>query len=285
MGRGAAQFERGIFEAALQDLNQAIEGNPQSAEAHYHRAATYFRLNDVEHAKADVEKALELAPDYAEAIRLRGEMAEAAGQADDAIADYSKALELDPFIDGVQAKLKRLTGVDDIGHATLQPAVKGWGIISPVSGRYVATNPRFPHIRVLLEMHGAGAPEILDWTELSDAMRGFGLLRYSAGQLPGGGSGHYEHIAIIDLRKNIVLSIEPYQSGDIVSKWEWSQTGVQVTDAEGLTTSYELRPPRRVRRESADSWFDDDIWSDRRSRRRGSRRRRGGGGVFDWLFR
>ncbi len=286
-GRGAAQYERQIYDAALQDLNQAIAGNPQSAEAFYLRAATNFRLNDDEHAKADLAKAMELAPNYAEAYKLRAEMAETGGRVEDAVADYRKALELDPFLKDAPEALKRLTGVDDVGNAPVHPAVKGWEIISPVNGRYVATNQHFPHIRVLLEMHGSGEPEIIDWSELSDAMQGFGLLRYAAGQLPGADSGRFEYIAIIDLRKNIVLSIEPYQTGSATSKWEWSKTGVQVTDAEGLTTTYELRPPRREEPESRD-WFDDNIWDDRRGGWGGGRRSRGyrsrGGGVFDWIF-
>lgn len=281
-GRGAAQVERDNHKEALADLDQAIALDAKLPEAYYRRAQVYVKLADPDHAAADLAKALELVPNYADAFKLRGEMAEAKGETEPAMADYRKALEHDPFIAGVADKLKKLSGAEEAIYKPLGEPTKGWNVISPSQGRFVATNPLYPQLKVLLEMHGDGQPRILDWTPLSDALRGFGLLRYAAGKLPEGGEGSFsEYVAILDLRRNIVISIEPHVAGELKAKWEWSPTGVVVTDAEGVISAHELREapkPKpaepKVARERP--WFDDSGGG------RGYGRQRG---LFDWLFR
>jgi tetratricopeptide (TPR) repeat protein len=280
VGRGASQIERDNPKEALADLDQAITLDPKLPEAYYRRAQVFARLADPDRAKADLTKALDLAPTYAEAFKLRAEMAEARGETDPAIADYRKAVEFDPFIPGVPEKLKKLTGLDEKIFKPLGEATKGWEIITPSNGRFVAINPLYPQLKVLLEMHGDGQPDILDWTPLADALRGFGLLRYAAGKLPEGVAGdRSEFVAILDLRKNIVVSIEPHVAGDMKAKWEWSPTGVVVTDAEGVISAHELREapkPKPELRPLRDSpWYEDNGG-------RGYGRQRG---LFDWLFR
>ena len=280
IGRGASQIERENNKEALLDLDQAITLDPKLPEAYYRRAQVLVKLADPDRAKADVAKALELVPNYAEAFKLRGEMAEAKGDTDSAFADYRKAAELDPFIAGVAEKLKKLTGAEEAIYKPLGEPSKGWSVISPSTGRFVATNPLHPQLKVLLEMHGDGQPEILDWTPLSDALRGFGLLRYAAGKLPAGvEGGSFEFVAILDLRRNIVISIEPHVAGEMKAKWEWSPTGVVVTDAEGVISAHELREPPKPKPEVKPvrerPWFDEGF-SDRGGRPRG---------LFDWLFR
>jgi tetratricopeptide (TPR) repeat protein len=308
IGRGAAQTRRQLYDAALQDLNQAITLNPKLAEAYYHRATAYLRLGVKEQASEDIAKAIELVPNYAEAFKLKAELGEARGMATDAITDYRKALELDPFIDGVPEALRRLTGKDEPARQAHKPAVKGWEIISPVKGRYVAVNARYPKTHILLEMYGPGEPEIIDWSILADTLRGFALLRYAAGDLPNKNKTpqswiatqegekkeaktRYEFIAIVDLRKNITLSIEPYVTADGTTKWNWSKEGVMVTDAEGLTSAHTLRPaPRQFeRREYSwdhESWRNGEgSWDREREARRSYRERRSSRNLFDWLFR
>jgi hypothetical protein len=80
------------------------------------------------------------------------------------------------------------------------------------------------------------------------------------------------------LRKQLVISIEPYLTGAEEAKWAWSNTGVVVTDAEGVISAHELRAPPKPKPEpravQQRPWYDDD-WD------RGRRRPRG---LFDWLF-
>jgi hypothetical protein len=104
-------------------------------------------------------------------------------------------------------------------------------------------------------------------------------LRYSAGKLldARGDNDIYEFVAILDLRKNIVVSIEPFLAGQVTAKWDWSSTGVVVTDADGVISAHELRPPPPPKpvqpTVQEQPWYQED-W-------RGGRRR----GLFDWLFR
>ena len=268
IGRGATQIERKHYDEAVTDLDQAITLDAGLAEAYCRRAEAQFRLNNTDRATADLDKALQLEPNYAEAYKLRGEMAEASGNNEAAIAAYRQALKADPFIQDVENSLKKLTGVEEKPAQPLGEAVKGWEIISPSKGRYVATNALYPQLKVLLEMHGAGRPAILDWNPLSDYLQGFGLLHYTAGKVPDAVSDKdiYEFVAIIDLRRNIVVSIEPYLAGQTIAKWEWSQTGVVVTDAEGVISAHELRPPQPKPQPVAQDrpWFDDNWNGSRR---------------------
>jgi tetratricopeptide (TPR) repeat protein len=282
--RGAANAARRQYEAALDDLNQALVLDSKLADAYYHRADVQVRLGEPDKAASDIAKALTLDPNFAEVYKLRGEIAEGKGDTQAAIDDYRKALSLDPFLKGGPEALKHLTGVDEPVAVPMREQVKGWEIISPSRGRYVAINSRYPQLKALLEMHGAGEPEILEWTVLTDALQGFGLLRYAAGQVPNapGASDRYEFIVIADLRKNHVVSIEPYLGGDANAKWEWTQATVTITDAEGLSSVHELRPPAPVvvqRPRQPSPW--DDGWG----RSRGGGWGGGGGGLFNWLFR
>lgn len=280
VGRGATQIARKRYEEALLDFDQAITLDPKLAEAYYRRGEAYYHLNDFERANADLTKAAELASNYAEVYNIRGKIAEAQENKDAAIAAYKQALEFDPFIEGAADALKRLSGEEDRPLQPIAEAVKGWEIISPLKGRYVAVNSTYPKLKVLLEMHGDGDPAILDWTPLSDYLQGFGLLRYAAGRLADATreTDRYEFVAIIDIRRQIVVSIEPYLTGGAEAKWDWSKTGVVVTDAEGVISAHELREPPKPKPEPLqvreNPWYDDG-WNRERRRPRG---------LFDWLF-
>jgi tetratricopeptide (TPR) repeat protein len=250
------------------------------------RAEAHFHTDNAEAAKADLAKALELQPASAEAYKLMGRMSEAEENPSEAIASYKKAVELDPFVEGAREALDRLGAEQTTLHTAIGEPVKGWEIINPVSNRYVATNPEYPEMKVLLEMHGDGQPRILDWTPLSEHLQGFGLLRYAAGRLPNALSDEqvHEFVAIIDLRKNHVVSIEPYLIDGTEAKWAWSQTGVVVTDAEGVISAHELRAAPKPKPEAAPRddrpWYDDEPWYEDEPRRY----RRRPKGLFDWLF-
>ncbi len=284
VGRGATQIDRKRYDDALQDLNQAILLDPKLAEAYYRRGETYYQLNDFELAETDLTKAAELMSNYAEVFVIRAKIAEAQDNKDAAIAAYRQALDYDPFIEGAAEALKDLAGEDGQLTQPIAEAVKGWEIISPFKGRYVALNSTYPKLKVLLEMHGEGAPAILDWTPLSDNLRNFGLLRYAAGRLPNSAneSDRYELVAIIDIRRQNVISIEPFLTGTTEAKWDWSKTGVVVTDAEGVISAHELRAPPKPKPEPRPrqrrEWYDDDDDDYGWERRRRPR------GLFDWLF-
>ncbi|MGF1619289.1 MAG: tetratricopeptide repeat protein [Rhodomicrobiaceae bacterium] len=286
IGRGATQIARKRYGEALADLDQAITLDTGLAEAYYRRAEAHFHLDDLVRAEADIAKALEITPNYAEVYRVKGRIAEAQQNNEAAIAAYRQALQFDPFIKDVAGVLKKLSGEgeDEQPVKPIAEAVQGWEIISPYARRFVAVNSTYPNLKILLEMHGEGQPEILEWTPLSDFLRGFGLLRYSAGRLPNTPAdavenNRYEFVAIVDVNRQNVVSIEPYLAGTEKAKWDWTKTSVVVTDVDGVISAHELREPpkpkpepRPVQRER--QWYDEDNYGGRRRNR----------GLFDWLF-
>ncbi len=280
--RGAINNESRRYDQALEDLNQAISLDAELPEAHYNRAETYFRTGKTAEALADLEKAISLDKNYAEAYKLRGDVYESQGKIDEALADFRRAVEADPFSDEAKDAIARLTGTpEDISAKKIGQPVSGWEIVSPAPGRNVAINEHFPKIKIVLEMHGSGTPEILEWTLLKEQLSGIGLLRYYAGQ--SSGNKRNEYVVIVDTTKNEVVSIEPYISGEAKARWDWTEYAVTVTDFEGIASAYELRKPKPVatRRYEDNPWgggFGD--WGSSRSRYNGPPKN-----LFDWLFR
>ena len=129
LARGIAFAEKGQFDRAIADYDEAIRLDPQYADAFNHRGFSYGKKGDYDHAIADHDEAIKLNPkdavafghratayvlndqydraiaDYDEAIRLDGNFAlpfagrgmaySAKGQYDHAIADYDEAIRLD----------------------------------------------------------------------------------------------------------------------------------------------------------------------------------------------
>src|SRR5690606_30116468 len=254
--RAAVNLERKRADAALEDLNQAIGIDAEMADAWYHRALAQKQKGDLEASKADVEKALTLDPSFAEAHLLKASLSETEGDTEAAIAGYRKALELDPFSQEARKAFEKASGekADSVVKPLAEP-VSGWEVYSPAEGRFVAVNPQYPKISVLLEMHGPGTAEILEWTPLKDWLRNIGLLRYKAGDTE---KGAYEYVAILDLGAAKVVAIEPYLWGEQKARWEWTENTVTVTDPEGLASHYELRRPKPVEQPRVAS---DDPWN------------------------
>lgn len=58
--RGFVHLQQGNIQQALTDLNQAIEINPNYTSAYYHRGLTHVQLGKKEAAIADFQKAADL---------------------------------------------------------------------------------------------------------------------------------------------------------------------------------------------------------------------------------
>ncbi len=93
--RGAALLREGSWEAAIAELDKAIELDPTLAAAYNNRGRAYSELGQHERAIAEYGKAIELNPD-AVAYYNRGSLYSDLGQWEQAIADYDKAIELKP---------------------------------------------------------------------------------------------------------------------------------------------------------------------------------------------
>ncbi|OHC06115.1 MAG: hypothetical protein A3J92_04585 [Planctomycetes bacterium RIFOXYC2_FULL_41_27] len=96
LNRSIIQKEKGSIEAALKDVNRAIELHGNDAVAFCNRGVIYEKTKDTERAISDYNKAIELNPDYAPAYYNRGSLYATIEVIDKAIMDYSKALLLDP---------------------------------------------------------------------------------------------------------------------------------------------------------------------------------------------
>jgi tetratricopeptide (TPR) repeat protein len=239
-------------------------------------------------ALSDAEQALILAPDDAFALRVRGDIYRAMGRNDDAIADYRQALEKDPFqFESRDALVKLDQDVPPEQGLPLGPPVSDWVIKEPSSGRYIASNPKYPKLRAELEMFGAGKPRILEWSQMKDSLAGIGLLRYDAGDLSESGGQDLVYAAIVDLWANKVVSIEPYSWGANAAKWDWQANSVVVTDPDGVANEIKLRKPkvRPVAREEGGAGFFDSPWGGQGPAQAPARRRGGGGGggIFGWF--
>ena len=96
LNRSIIQKEKGSIEAALKDVNHAIELHENDAVAFCNRGVIYEKMKDTDRAIKDYNKAIELNPDYAPVYYNRGSLYATIEVIDKAIMDYSKALSLDP---------------------------------------------------------------------------------------------------------------------------------------------------------------------------------------------
>src|SRR5262249_9374783 len=69
--RGNAYINKGDYNAAAQDYDEAIRLNPKNAAALYNRGNIFFRLGRYDEAIKNYDKAIELKPDYAIAFNNR----------------------------------------------------------------------------------------------------------------------------------------------------------------------------------------------------------------------
>jgi Flp pilus assembly protein TadD len=97
--RGESYRRMGQYDAALADLNRAIELDDKNALAFASRGESYQRMRQYEAALADFNRAIELDDKYAWAITSRGTTFRMMGQYEAALADVNRALELKPESD------------------------------------------------------------------------------------------------------------------------------------------------------------------------------------------
>ena len=250
--RGLANGLADAFEDAYADLNRAIELDPRSAVSFAYRAFVYKQNAQLDIGARDVETAVKLDGNAAESIWARGEIAEARGQSDTAVQDYQKALAIKPSWRLAGEGLKRL-GVTQ--SALEEREVPGlgtgkWRVLArgPV---YFATSSEYPELRIPLEMIGEGKPKLLAW-DLKDAPhKGYGVLRFDGGKVPGkSGPEETELAAIIDIENGRVLAIQPHRQGVRVAAWTWEDDRVQIASVDGVTDEFAVRsakiPPAPV---------------------------------------
>ena len=70
--RGVEKGEKGDFQGAIADYNQALRINPNYAKAYLNRGDAYHELGEYQKAIADYNQALRINPDYIKAYIDRG---------------------------------------------------------------------------------------------------------------------------------------------------------------------------------------------------------------------
>ncbi len=95
--RAYREFQRGKYESAITDYDEAIHLNPDDASAYYQRGHVNFELQQYELAIDDYSKAIDRKPDdYADFYRARGNANFNLKRYAPAIEDYSEVIRIFP---------------------------------------------------------------------------------------------------------------------------------------------------------------------------------------------
>ncbi len=95
VGAGIKAYQKGDFETAKQDFNEAVKVDPKNKDAYFNRAVFYSQQKNYGLAIADYTQYIEMAPDYAGYFG-RGTAYDANGNSEKALLDLNKAVELKP---------------------------------------------------------------------------------------------------------------------------------------------------------------------------------------------
>lgn len=241
--RGLANGVAEAYEEAYADLNRAIELDPRSAVSFAYRAYVYKQNGQLDIAQRDLQTAGKLEPKASEVAWVRGELAEARGQADVAVAEYQKVILQRPDWRFAGEGLQRLGAANTFAEEREVPGagIDAWKVM--VRGQsYFAINPELPTLRIPLEMMGAGNPKLIAWELKEPPHKGYGLLRFYGGKVPGkNGLEDMELAAIIDINQARVIAIQPNKQGTREARWTWEDDRVQIASVDGVTDEYAIR--------------------------------------------
>ena len=112
--RGAVYSDQGEVDKAIQDYNTAIDLNPEYASVYYNRGNAYADKGEVDKAIQDYNTAIDLNPENAAAYNNRGNAYAGKGEMDKAIQDYNTAIDLNP--EDVEAYTNRGNAYADKGE-------------------------------------------------------------------------------------------------------------------------------------------------------------------------
>ncbi|NPU67603.1 tetratricopeptide repeat protein [Bradyrhizobium sp. 83012] len=96
--RGSAYYDKGEYEIAIADFNDAIKNGPPSGTLFHNRGNAHRGAGDFAKAIADYDQAIKLTPKSALSWQNRGISREATGDLDGALTDINEAIRLDPAL-------------------------------------------------------------------------------------------------------------------------------------------------------------------------------------------
>jgi tetratricopeptide (TPR) repeat protein len=94
--RGNGYHEKGDYDRAILDYDQAVRLNPSHANAFSNRGVAYARKGDYDRAIQNYDEAIRLNPNHADAFSNRGVAYARKGDYDRAIQNYDEAIRLNP---------------------------------------------------------------------------------------------------------------------------------------------------------------------------------------------
>jgi len=94
--QGIQNVQKGDLDEALDDFDQAIELNPQNANAYYNRGIVKSRLKDWDGAIADFTDSIKFNPQHVGAYFYRGIAKQQNSDLQGALADYTQTIAFDP---------------------------------------------------------------------------------------------------------------------------------------------------------------------------------------------
>ena len=107
---------------------------------------------------------------------------------------------------------------------------------------YFAINPDYPQLRIALEMIGDGKPKLLGWELKEPPHKGYGVLRFAGGTVPGKtGPEETELAAVVDIDNGKLIAIQPHRQGVRVASWVWDTDRLQIASVDGVTDEFAIR--------------------------------------------
>jgi tetratricopeptide (TPR) repeat protein len=94
--RGIAKQDKGDWDGAMADYNEAIRLDPKYYAPYDNRGNVKRQKGDLNGAMVDIDQAIRLNPKNALAYNDRGNVKEAKGDLEGAVADFSQAISLNP---------------------------------------------------------------------------------------------------------------------------------------------------------------------------------------------
>ncbi len=94
--KGYDYYKENRFKKALEELNQAIETNPENPEAYFWRARTFIRMEQYDDAMADLNALVDLDPRHSRAYDNLGWLFLHRNKYDESLSNLNKSIELKP---------------------------------------------------------------------------------------------------------------------------------------------------------------------------------------------
>jgi predicted Zn-dependent protease len=112
---GLALIKQGHWDAALPEIQAAVDHQPTSAQFHFYLAGVHVRLNQLPQADAEYEKALGIDPEHFQANLLYGRLLLREGHPEAALPKLNRAAKLIP--DSAEAHVFLAEAYDKLGQA------------------------------------------------------------------------------------------------------------------------------------------------------------------------